>query len=175
MEAIRKFDKTKLKNVIMEVKNFEYIEDFTIDNQAINIFPGLFISSLTGAQNVETLKENKITHILTLIPWKINIPKDLNIQNKKIKMYDTEEYDLLSTLPEALDYIEYVIENKGNVLVHCHAGVSRSGSVVIAAIMKMKKIPFEEAYKFAKEKRQSIQPNPHFIKQLQIFSKSLAN
>jgi protein-tyrosine phosphatase len=48
---------------------------------------------------------------------------------------------------------------KGNVLVHCFAGISRSATVVIAFLMKYKKMNFEEAFEFTKQKREIINPN----------------
>ena len=47
-----------------------------------------------------------------------------------------------------------------------HAGVSRSASVVIAYVMKKLDLGYKDAYKFVKERRKVIHPNPGFVGQL---------
>ncbi len=49
------------------------------------------------------------------------------------------------------------------VFVHCHAGVSRSASIVISYLMKKYKKPFEEMKTLVKSKRPKIHPNSGFI------------
>jgi protein-tyrosine phosphatase len=52
--------------------------------------------------------------------------------------------------------------NRGAVLVHCYAGVSRSATCVIAYLMQEKHMGFEEAFSFASKKRPVIFPNMGF-------------
>jgi protein-tyrosine phosphatase len=54
-----------------------------------------------------------------------------------------------------------------------NAGVSRSASIVIAYLMKNRNLTFDSAYKFVKEKRTKIQPNPGFIAQLRAYESNL--
>ena len=63
--------------------------------------------------------------------------------------------------------------NKGSVLVHCYAGVSRSASVVIAYLMQEKDMLFQEAFQFASKRRPVIFPNMGFQRQLCEFEKLL--
>lgn len=48
------------------------------------------------------------------------------------------------------------------MLVHCRAGKSRSASVVIAYMMKMFNMSYENAYFYVKTKRQRTEPNEGF-------------
>jgi protein-tyrosine phosphatase len=65
-------------------------------------------------------------------------------------------------------------EVKWKVLVHCHAGVSRSSTIVISYLMR-KYINFSlnDALKFVKSKRPIIKPNKGFMKQLQKYEDKL--
>lgn len=63
---------------------------------------------------------------------------------------------------------------KGCVLVHCHAGVSRSATVVIAYLMQEKDLTFDQAFSFASKKRPVIFPNMGFQRQLQEWERLLA-
>jgi hypothetical protein len=52
------------------------------------------------------------------------------------------------------------------VLVHCHQGVSRSGTLALAHMMWALRLPMQEALTFARTRRGIISPNPGFLCQL---------
>ena len=68
---------------------------------------------------------------------------------------------------------ENVRQSGGKVLVHCHAGISRSATVCIAYIMWLKHWTMEYAYQFLKSKRSLIAPNLNFMRQLVEFENEL--
>ena len=53
------------------------------------------------------------------------------------------------------------------------AGISRSATIVIAYLMYMNKLNFEEAFQLVKTNRPIICPNNGFIKQLKKFEKDI--
>ena len=61
----------------------------------------------------------------------------------------------------------------GRVLVHCHAGVSRSATVCMAYVMKNLDYDLKSAYDFVKARRPCVSPNLHFMGQLLEFEKRL--
>ena len=63
--------------------------------------------------------------------------------------------------------------SRGNVLVHCYAGVSRSATCVIAYLMQEKEMSFEDAFSFASKRRPVIFPNMGFQRQLTEFERLL--
>ena len=85
---------------------------------------------------------------------------------KIIEVSDDETSDICQHFRDCIAFMTEVIGNKGTILVHCAAGVSRSASVVIAYIMYTHKLKFLDAFKKVKEKRPCIRPNPGFISQL---------
>ena len=93
----------------------------------------LYLGNLKAAQNLNALKAAGITHILTvaegITPF---FPKDFKY--KQIHVADTSQSGLLRHFPAAIAFIKEGI-NRGGVLVHCYAGVSRSSSCVIAYLM----------------------------------------
>ncbi len=62
---------------------------------------------------------------------------------------------------------------RGGVLVHCAAGVSRSASTVIAYIMKKRGWGFNETFNYVKKRRPIICPNYGFQRQLNQYEKEL--
>jgi protein-tyrosine phosphatase len=74
-------------------------------------------------------------------------------------------FDLLSAL-----LITSLKENK-KVLIHCHAGISRSVSIIMAFFIKYGNMSLQDALKKIKEKRSIVGPNQSFMKQLDFYSK----
>lgn len=69
----------------------------------------------------------------------------------------------------AIDFIDNKIKDKKNVLVQCHGGASRSVTLVLAYLMKIKGWTLEQAFKYIKEKRHRAKPNGGFWKQLEEY------
>ncbi len=61
----------------------------------------------------------------------------------------------------------------GRVLVHCMAGVSRSASLVIAYIMAKSRLSMLDAYSLVNHLRSVIEPNGHFLGQIERFRMEL--
>ena len=70
-------------------------------------------------------------------------------------------------------FIENALNNKGRVLVHCALGMSRSPSIVIAYLIKYKKMTFYEALNLVQKKHQMTKPQSSFLKQLVEYEKKL--
>ncbi|CAB4056169.1 DUSP12 [Lepeophtheirus salmonis] len=98
------------------------------------------------------------------------VPPQTQLLQLAIKILDKEDEDLLSELPSIIEFISKEIASGGTILVHCFHGVSRSASAVIAYLMQTKDISLEESLSFVKVLRPSIDPNPGFMKQLQLYS-----
>ena len=83
--------------------------------------------------------------VITLIIIVFVNPGDpkLNIVSTKfISAHDNLNYNISQHFEEAYQFIDDNLEKKLNVLVNCHAGVSRSAAIVIAYIMKKKGFSF---------------------------------
>ncbi|XP_046974194.1 dual specificity protein phosphatase MPK-4-like [Vanessa cardui] len=134
------------------------------------IIPGLYLSNARAAGDRNVLEHLKITHVLTVETRRL--PKstfiDTNISTLYIRAYDTPTTNLMPYFPMANAFIEEGLQ-KGNVLVHCHFGVSRSATIVIAFIMAKYKLTFEQAYAFVRQRRRFINPNPGFVNQLKQY------
>ncbi|XP_044752831.1 dual specificity protein phosphatase MPK-4 [Coccinella septempunctata] len=134
------------------------------------IEPNLYLGGLAAAKDVVTLGKLKITHILTIdtcpLPRQIRELKGLTI--KFVQLSDQPKEDLLSYFDETQRFIEEGV-CKGNVLVHCYFGVSRSATVVIAYVMKTYNLTYVDAFQRVKLKRSIVYPNHGFVSQLQLY------
>jgi protein-tyrosine phosphatase len=106
------------------------------------------------------LKNENIQYIVNVTPdIPIYFPKDFNYC--RIPIDDRSDVNIHPYLAPASDYIESNIQ-KGNVFVHCYAGISRSASIIIAYLILKKNYTYEDAYNLVKSKRPIIHPNPGF-------------
>ena len=151
-----------LRTYIQQYVNTEYNVSKITDN--------IYISDLASSQNKDRLKEDGITHILSaVLGFEPTFPDDFNYMNIYVRDIETE--DLSFYFDVCGDYIHKAINNNGKVLVHCSYGISRSASLVIAYLIKYKEMPYDDAYMYVKKKRNIIEPNEGFKRQLNEYYK----
>lgn len=63
------------------------------------------------------------------------------------------DYPINIHFEETYNFIELSRASGRNILVHCHAGVSRSAAVVCAYLMKKHKWTLDQALSFMRTKR----------------------
>ena len=122
-------------------------------------------------ENIKILKEKGIKKVLTLIDGDISkfSLKEQGFNQKIINIMDYDSENIIQYFGECLNFLK----GEEKVFVHCAAGQSRSATIVIAYLMWKKKMTFDKAYNFVKQKRSSIYPNFGFRQQLQMFEKLL--
>ncbi|XP_030636716.1 dual specificity protein phosphatase 19b [Chanos chanos] len=147
---------------------FGFVQDLSLDLQVGTVKPFLLLSSQDAAQDIDTLRKFKVSHVLNVAYGVENAFPEL-FTYKTVTMLDLPETDITSCFPECFEFIDQVREQNGIVLLHCNAGVSRSASVAIGYLMSSERMSFEEACKTVKLARPSIRPNPGFLEQLKNY------
>ena len=115
-----------------------------------------------------------VTHIVACTG--VNMPQYTDVfKYMKLDVQDNHMCDLLPFFPLTCDFIERALtESKSNkVLVHCAAGISRSGAVAIAYMMFKEDWDFQTAWKKGQEGRKKMYPNLSFQTQLKVWDKEL--
>ena len=95
--------------------------------------------------------------------------KSEEIIHKYVEISDFDFKNIIQYFGECLNFIK----GEEKVFVHCMAGASRSATIVIAYLMWIKKMKFDEALNFVISKRPIVDPNDGFREQLKIFEKLL--
>jgi protein-tyrosine phosphatase len=108
----------------------------------------------------------------------INVTKNNNhyeVPTVWINIDDAVTSDLYSHLEKITTFIHNIIHNtdQEKMLVHCQAGISRSATIVIAYIMRLKRYSLQDALKFVQSKRNIVLPNNGFLEQLKKFERWL--
>lgn len=154
---------------------FEY--SYMLEAQAIDDESRLFLGPAQAATNIEWMNDVGMTHIL-------NVGADDNswIQGKtKVRNYkyidrnDREDVPLFEEFAGAFRYIDRALESdpSNKIMVHCHAGVSRSATIVLAYLMYKYQLTMYDAVKHVMSRRPVILPNAGFTRQLRDFEQAI--
>ncbi|XP_013862678.1 dual specificity protein phosphatase 26 [Austrofundulus limnaeus] len=150
-----------------------------IVSHADEVWPRLYIGDQQSAEILADLSQRRFTHILNAAHSKRNgqpeMYEGMNITYMGIEARDSWDYDMSVNFHAAADFIHRALSRGGKVLVHCHVGVSRSATLVLAYLMLRENLPLVEAICAVKNNRGVI-PNRGFLRQLikldgQLFGK----
>lgn len=139
-----------------------------------HVIGNIYIGPDNSALDSTKLKSLGMTHILVAgNHLHCRFPEEFTYM--KLDIDDSLEEDILRVIDRSMEFIHSVNnQNKGNILVHCASGISRSASLMIAYLMRhtdMKTL--EDAYNFLHMKRSKIHPNTNFIRQLKQYEDML--
>ena len=163
-------EQQKIINLFAMFRVFSTMKMLKEDNIPIELINGLFIGTVGAAMNYKVLKEKGITHIIcAAMNIKEYFPK--HFKYLTVKLLDSETENIKKYFDQTGKFINDALKEKGKVLVHCHAGISRSSTICLAYIIKYKKMSFDKALELVKKKRDKINPNPGFIIQLKEYQK----
>lgn len=158
--------------------NFDNLERSSLEVSPLEVSPcpidrvdkNIYIGNYIGAQNIEYLKNNGITHIVNTA---IELPnyyegkfKYINLQ--LLDSHQKGEENLLAVLEPTYQKMTQIINSDLNakIFVHCAAGKSRSASIIIYYMMKKYSMNFETALSNLRKARSIVNPNDIYKSQL---------
>lgn len=136
------------------------------------LFPNIYISGAVAANSFHVLKHLEITHLL-------NATEDLFLPGDprseyisqhfksvlRIPLRDDEDEDIEPYFTMAAEFIETISERE-KVLVHCHAGQSRSCALVIGWLILKRKYTLKDAVSLVLQTRPQAAPNAGYMNSL---------
>lgn len=136
-----------------------------------NYYPSRIITSKNnmngnlwlGAVNYISKKfliENNITHLLNVTKDEVFICDKVSL--KRIAIHDSISEDILQHFEDAYNFIDEAL-NEGNCIVYCHAGISRSPTIVCAYLMRKYRMSNKTALDHVQKIRNVVCPNIRFI------------
>lgn len=131
----------------------------------------LYLGDKNAATDLELISKLELTHILSvdMVPLPQVVSSTFpNLAMHQISVADMVDEDLLSHFESAIRFIKEGV-TRGAILVHCYHGVSRSATLTLAYLMKIKKWPLNKAFSNLKSHRPSVGPNEGFMDQLRLF------
>lgn len=84
---------------------------------------------------------------------------------------DDVDEKILSKFEQAFNVIDDARKKGAACVVHCRNGMSRSATIVIAYLMRAKGWSLIDSFRFVRERRPCVSPNPGFMRQLAQFER----
>ena len=116
----------------------------------------IYLGDIVGANEIEYLKQEGITHIISLA-GDFCSPKyeDGLFIRKIINIDDFGTENIYQYFKECIEFIE----NSDKVFIHCSCGVDRSPTIIIGYLMWKTHSSYDDVFNYIKEKRNCIEPN----------------
>ncbi|XP_058493638.1 dual specificity protein phosphatase 22-B [Solea solea] len=131
------------------------------------VLPDLYLGNFKDARDREQLARNNITHILSIHDSAAPILQEMTYLC--ISAADLPTQNLTQHFKQSIMFMhESRLKGEG-CLVHCLAGVSRSVTLVVAYIMTVTGLGWQEALAAVRVARPCAGPNLGFQRQLQEF------
>ncbi|KAL6073959.1 hypothetical protein STEG23_020451, partial [Scotinomys teguina] len=143
----------------------------SLAGHAVEVRPGLYLGGAAAVADPDRLMESGITAVLT-VDTEPGFQAGAGFEGLRslfVPALDKPETDLLSHLDRCVAFIGQSRVEGRAVLVHCHAGVSRSVAVVTAFIMKTDQLTFEKAYENLQTVKPEAKMNEGFEWQLKLY------
>lgn len=148
-------------------------QTLSMGNGINKVLPDLYLGNFKDARDREQLARNNITHILSIHDSAAPILQEMTYLC--ISAADLPTQNLTQHFKQSIMFMhESRLKGEG-CLVHCLAGVSRSVTLVVAYIMTVTGLGWQDALAAVKVVRPCAGPNLGFQRQLQEFETTQAN
>nr|AAH93370.1 Dual specificity phosphatase 22b [Danio rerio]AAI64020.1 Dusp22b protein [Danio rerio] len=131
------------------------------------VLPDLYLGNFKDARDREQLARNNITHILSIHDTAAPILQEMTYLC--IAAADSPTQNLIQHFRQSIAFIHQSRLKGEGCLVHCLAGVSRSVTLVVAYIMTVTTLGWQEALAAVRIARPCASPNTGSQNQLQEF------
>ena len=124
----------------------------------------VFIGGYLAAANPAVVRQNKITHILKLFPddptYVGGYHRHPGVEYLVIDAEDRIGFPLNQYFDECLRFIrQALLHREGRILIHCHAGISRSATIVLLHLMVNTGLSLDAASSVLRSVRPVVEPN----------------
>ncbi|XP_072297686.1 dual specificity protein phosphatase 22-B [Eucyclogobius newberryi] len=136
-------------------------------NGVNKVLPGLYLGNFRDARDREQLARNNITHILSIHDNAAPLLQEMTYLC--ISAADLPTQNLVQHFQQSIMFIHECRLKGEGCLVHCLAGVSRSVTLVVAYLMMVTGLGWQEALAAVRVVRPTAGPNIGFQRQLQEF------
>jgi hypothetical protein len=128
------------------------------------VIPRIYLTCFRTSQDKQLLLSNGITHVINVSPW--GNPHADSFTYLKLDIRDDELEPIHKHFGKVCRFTCDALMKGGNVLFNCAAGISRSPTLVMAFLIRKRRMSFQEALHTCFSARNCIDPNSGFIRLL---------
>lgn len=136
----------------------------------------VFLGCCFAARDEKKIKGYGITYVLKMYnddPRNGSYRYHRGIKYKVIDADDVPTHRIANHFDECIKFVQQALKEDARILIHCHAGISRSATIVLTHLMINRGMTLKTAYDYLRIKRSIVKPNPGFWKDLQILDKKI--
>jgi len=132
------------------------------------IIPNLFLGGVAAARQTQRLADQGLCAVVCCLREPEFPSSDFHnsFEYYRIDVEDMGREPIELFWPEATDFIHCWLQQGKPVLVHCRAGVSRSGSTVLAYLVAKRDYSLHNAFRLVRSRRPVVTPNLGFMEKL---------
>ena len=139
------------------------------------ILDHLYLGSFDDAVDIKKLKNAGITHIVNTVETTNECRTGPYFYGEEFSYIgftsqDEDRYPILKHFDETYEFIESCRKSNGKCLIHCMAGINRSGSLAVAYVMVLKGIGPLSATQLVFDRRGILLTNDGFKERLVKFA-----
>jgi len=140
------------------------------------VIPGIILSTGKTVKNVPYMRRLGVTHIINTASRDVWLPVE-KLSNLGVEMFqfhvdDVPSANLTPYFRPAADFVARVVKAGGLLVINCLVGLSRSATVLTAAIMINNQWSVKRALKKLRQSR-PVKPNLGFMSQLLALEQTL--
>lgn len=141
--------------------------------EATEVLPWLFVGGEEAAKDEQQLLRKGVTGIVNTVAFDLPAYYPNLFHYCRLCLQDSPDEPIFSLIPLVNAFVEEERKRGGRVFIHCHQGVSRSCSFVIAYVMWYQGWCYDEAYRCVRARRTVCSPNAGFFVTLQHWQHQL--
>jgi hypothetical protein len=130
----------------------------------------VLISGYLLANNPKFIKQYKIRRIVKMFAddksYVGGFHRHPGVKYLVVAADDSPDFDIRKGVIAGVLFIREGLKNDEQILVHCHAGISRSSTVVLMHLMLHRGFSLRDALRDLQKIRPQVQPNEGFMKML---------
>lgn len=141
--------------------------------EATEVLPWLFVGGELPARDEAQLLQKGITGIVNTVAYAVDAVFETLFDYYLLYLQDSPDEPIFSLFSLVNAFIERHRRNGGKVFIHCHQGVSRSCSFVVAFLMWYHGLCYDRAYAWVRARRTVCSPNIGFFVMLRLWEREL--
>lgn len=142
-----------------------------------HIIDNIYISNYKTSTNYNFLKQNNFSYIINCAGGSSTFTPVLytDFSYLTINLRDHCESNIEEGVSQIEKFIDTLPNNNNKILFHCAEGISRAPALVVAYLIRRKKMKYEKALSLMKEKRSIVDINIGFLIQLKNMEQGYRN